>query len=366
MKKIAVITTYPHFGSQNIGDQLITDSLIAMIKEIYPLAEIVTFWREDKFEEVSSELKHSDHIIFACLAIRPDFATKEYPYIQRLIDMDIPMSIISAGTSLDVSGTSDLDGYLSKNSIEVLKKLDNKVKAFGVRGALSYKFLKDLGLNNIVHTGDVAFYSKPHRNKPFEQPGSIKEIVISDPHRAVAYKNSFIELVSQLKSNFPDANLTVALHGKNPLISKLCTNFGLKCESIYKNKEFGLEIYDNADMHIGFRVHAHVSMLKRRKISYLLEQDGRGCDYGLTIPIKISVPNYQRLLSNLHHDFISDLLCYRSKHNFKQAPISDAKILISLVLADLESSFGRFKSLHVDIDGFCDKIAEQLKNVINI
>ena len=38
----------------------------------------------------------------------------------------------------------------------------------------------------------------------------------------------------------------------------------------------GFEVYDNSDLHIGFRVHAHIYNLSMRKRSILIEEDGRG------------------------------------------------------------------------------------------
>ncbi|MFH4621120.1 polysaccharide pyruvyl transferase family protein [Vibrio furnissii] len=363
MKHIAVITTYPEDGTQNIGDQLITDSLISMLNEIDKNIRITSFWREAPFEQIKHILHECDVIIFACLAIRPDFARKEYPYIKDIISLKKPIYIVSAGTALDVSSISNLDDYLSDDSKYVLKILDEKSQHFGVRGMLSYKYLKDLGMKNIELTGDIAFYSPLYRNKSFCVPDTVKNIVISDPHRGVAYKNAFVELISQIRTIFPKANLTVALHGKNEIISELCKSYDVPCKAIYEDKNAGLKIYDEADMHVGFRVHAHVSTLKRRKVSYLLEQDGRGCDYGLTLPVKISVPCYQKLFANYNIKFFKDIITYRSKYTLKQASINDVKILAALIFSDFEQGFEKFSQLTSPIDDFCIKISQALDNV---
>jgi len=363
LKKIAVITTYPENGTQNIGDQLITDSLISILKKQQPNSEVMSFWREESYTNIKEKIESASAVVFACLAIRPNFAKEEYPYIEDVIESGIPIYIISSGTSLDVSGITDLDSYLNDRSKEVLRKLDDKAVHFGIRGALSYKFLKNMGLKNIQHTGDVAFYSESYLGKKFEKPKKVNNIVISDPHRAIAYRKSFLELIKQLKTNFPLAELTVALHGKNEVIESLCLKEGIRFSSIYRDKKAGLEIYDNADLHIGYRVHAHVSTLKRRKISYLLEQDGRGCDYGLSLPVKLTVPNYQRLLSEVDYNFVFDLVRYKSKQLLKQAPITDVKIMMSLLMLDYEIGFSKFTNLDVAIDQVCDTIFDALDGI---
>ncbi|XNG96748.1 polysaccharide pyruvyl transferase family protein [Vibrio cyclitrophicus] len=329
MKKFTIITTYPEFGTQNIGDQLITNSLNSVLDAISSDYKVSIVWREQQYnQDLDLLLKNSDAIIFACLAIKPSFSEIEYPFIDKILDLDIPLYIVSSGTALNVSGVGKLEDYLTEKSIHTLRRLGEKSCHFGVRGLLSYKYLSDMGIKNISFTGDVAFYDPKYEYKEMRLPESIKTIVVSDPHRAIAYKNAFICLINQLKYKFPDANIVLALHGKNMIISELAQQLKIEINYIYKNKDEGLSIYDIADLHIGFRVHAHVSMLKRRKVSYLLEQDGRGCDYGLSIPHKISVPCHQHYFKNLSLDFFKDLIKYRSKHTLKQASVNDVKILM--------------------------------------
>ena len=38
----------------------------------------------------------------------------------------------------------------------------------------------------------------------------------------------------------------------------------------------GFSVYDDCDLHIGFRVHAHIYNLSKRNRTILLEEDGRG------------------------------------------------------------------------------------------
>ena len=60
--------------------------------------------------------------------------------------------------------------------------------------------------------------------------------------------------------------------------SKINSNLvkrGVKIIDISSSSE-GLGIYDRTDLHIGFRVHAHIYCLSHRGISILIEEDGRG------------------------------------------------------------------------------------------
>jgi hypothetical protein len=44
-----------------------------------------------------------------------------------------------------------------------------------------------------------------------------------------------------------------------------------------------LNLYDQCDLHVGYRVHAHLDFLSRRKASLLLQEDARGVGQSLTL-----------------------------------------------------------------------------------
>ncbi|MGF1703693.1 hypothetical protein L4D09_25695, partial [Photobacterium makurazakiensis] len=183
MKKYTIISTYPAEGSKNIGDQLITSSLIdAIVKLKGSNVVLETVWREDAWENVERAILDSDAIIFACLAIRPDFAKKQYPYIKEVLKTNIPIFVVSAGTALIVNkeGSSIFD-YVSDDSRSVLLELDNKAISFTTRGALTQGFCESIGMVNCKFSGDIAFFSSVEGNEnKFDYNTEINNIVVSD------------------------------------------------------------------------------------------------------------------------------------------------------------------------------------------
>lgn len=291
-KKVVIISTYPAEGSQNIGDQLITDSLSRVILRCCD-AQITTVWRADKWSNVSQAILNADHVFFACLAIRPNMEHTVYPFLSNVLNSKVPFSVISAGTDLPVNGSGGIYSCFSKEDINLLREVNDRAFIFTTRGALTQGFCAHAGLDKASFAGDVAFYDERFDDRLFTIDREVKRIIISDPHAPSSYISAFEELHSSLVGLFPNASIIVAQHGVNRKINELCKLRGISVEEIYINKHKGLEIYEDADLHVGFRVHGHVSALKRRKYSYLLEQDGRGCDYGLTLNPKISIPNYR-------------------------------------------------------------------------
>ncbi|NAZ55358.1 hypothetical protein GL177_18780 [Vibrio toranzoniae] len=359
MKKYIIVSTYPESGSKNIGDQLITSALIDAIKFVKGSKVIIdVVYRAESWEKIENKFESADAIIFACLAIRPNMSVVEYPYLSKLLTLNIPLAVISSGTSLPVTPwRGSVYNYVSDDTKEQLLALDKKAFLFTTRGYLTQQFCEEIGMTNTMFSGDIAFFDCMNEVKSFKRNKDINKIIISDPHYAKEFLESFDTLVKRVMDSFPQAQVIIALHGDDPLIKGYANDNDIDYQEIYKNKDDGLKIYDDADLHIGYRVHAHVSSLKRGVYSYLLEQDGRGCDYGLTINRKISIPSYRNPKSKI------DSLLLRLGCNKKTVSTSPAEQMIALVNQDKLFGFEKFIGLERQIETFSDLLLSSLKKL---
>lgn len=217
-------------------------------------------------------------------------------------------------------------------------------------------------MTNVKLAGDVAFVEKAFRNRHFEKNVKINNIVMSEPHYAKHYAKLFEKTYYSLKELFPEAIITIALHGNDKRNIEFAKKHNINFIEIYKHKDNGLDIYDNADLHVGFRVHAHVSALKRRKYSYLFEQDGRGCDYGLTINRKISIPAYRHDMDNIFNRIRARAL---SIFSLPHAGVKDSlsEQMTALIKSDINTGFEKFIGLEDQISYFSDNIERQLSTL---
>lgn len=350
-EKIVIVSTYPAHGSKNIGDKLITNKLISVISEFGDY-DFEVIWRADSWRSVKGVVLSASHVFFACLAIRPEMHKVEYPYLKDVIESGMPFSVIAAGTALNVSSEQDIYRSFSLETIDLLAKVSENATVATTRGYLSQEACHRLGLKKFVFSGDVAFYDSSKSCEKFKSYRDIKKIVISDPHRPEQYLGSFKSLYEGIVDVFPDADVLVAQHGVNHEINTFCKNKNIETVKIYENPDFGLDIYDDADLHVGFRVHAHVSSLSRRVYSYLLEQDGRGCDYGLTINRKISVPNYSVQRPAFGVKSIAKMILKGKLPTQGFVLTSPAQQLIAMIRADKEIGFQKFNGLEVQIESF--------------
>jgi hypothetical protein len=125
-------------------------------------------------------------------------------------------------------------------------------------------------------------------------------------------------------------------------------------EAIHEADNEGLSQYDDIDLHVGFRVHGHVSALKRGKYSYLLEQDGRGADYGAALAVNMSTPCFlggSSASARLRKLIEKLLLKFGSKPDPEAVPAAVYRIL-AMVQADSAAGFSKFVGLERQIDDF--------------
>lgn len=157
-----------------------------------------------------------------------------------------------------------------------------------------------------------------------------KNIVISNPAKIKNYY-LLIKLIRYLRNNFSNSNITLVFHrDKDQLKGK---NKDLLEKELYKNcinvvdisgNVNGFNIYDNSDLHIGFRVYAHIYNLSIRRRTILIEEDGRGagCNdtlglfgikaYNQEIEIKNKYINkvLHKLVNDKNDNFIADIDAY--------------------------------------------------------
>jgi hypothetical protein len=336
-----VIATYPEQGSQNIGDQLITNSVVKVISEIQDNSKITTIFRADSWQKVKSVVESSDHIIFACLAIRPHMHEVEYPYLKQIVESGIPFSVIAAGTQISNAELNQNFKEFSQGTISLLKAIDKKATTFTTRGVLSQYFCEVIGLKSPQMAGDVAF--SMYNDPSFVSGKRIKRIAISDPHSPQLYLSSIIALYQGLRVTFPEASVEIFLHGINPFVKDFCEKNKIAYKEIYKDKDNGLDSYDGIDLHAGFRVHGHVTALSKGIYSYLLEQDGRGVEYGLTLNQRISVSDEREPMKISISGLDSNAYDSTGKSALK---------LVSMIRQDKKENFVKFTHLRDQIESF--------------
>ena len=109
-------------------------------------------------------------------------------------------------------------------------------------------------------------------------------------------------------------------------------------------------VYDEAEIHVGYRLHAHLYFLSHRKPSFLLEEDGRGRGASEALGLR-GVPAWSRaacdsLLAELPIGTrIRSIARKALKAGLK--PRGDAvEEIMAMVKEEVANGFARFQGLH--------------------
>ena len=164
------------------------------------------------------------------------------------------------------------------------KSLYNRVisdtKFLGCRDYHTVNVLRNNGFDSTLMTGCPAWYNLEYVNKiNYTGPDftKVNNICISDCSNPDNLP-LLMEVLKYVRNFFPNANINLIFHRgliQNIDLSNIITNNNISVIDISQSQD-GFKYYDSCDLHIGFRVHAHIYNLSIRHASILIEEDSRG------------------------------------------------------------------------------------------
>lgn len=278
----------------NAGDFLIVDRSIKLLQHIYQDCEIKIYERRLPLEKNIDEINQSDVLI---LAGGPAYMPDVYPKIIPLVDdLDkIKVKIITLGLGWcgeSVSNKYIYDDYKFNNTTKkLLQRLSSDNKHLSCRDWYSTRILKANGFSNTLMTGCPAWYNLNYINSCQLRKGiniPFKKICVSDPAK-MQNVTQVIRVVKFLKEKFKEAQILFVFHRRDSrkiesseknertydMLKDEMDKLGVETVDISGSAE-AFSVYDDCDLHIGYRVHAHIYNLSQRNISLLIEEDGRG------------------------------------------------------------------------------------------
>lgn len=278
-----------HGAIKNSGDYLIAHRSQALIKHIVPECDIVSIWEGESPKTIKRIINEVDGIVFGG---GPFFTNHIYPQdiplVESLNEITIPMINIGGGWYGKNNSYTSIKAYsIDESSIELLKKIELSSGELSCRDWYTVYMLREKGFNAQMH-GCPAWYNLDFLElSEMKQYKHIKKICISDP-ADLNYSIAAKELIKWIKAKYPNAEITFVFHrgmwdeseGKRGERRRKALEPTLLSERVnyidISGGYEGFKVYDDCDLHIGFRVHAHIYNMSRRNFSILLEEDGRG------------------------------------------------------------------------------------------
>ena len=286
---------------KNAGDFLIVDRCKKLLKNEFPDASITEYKRNIPLDKYVSDINDTDVLVFAG---GPAYVEYLYPEIMPLVkDLDeikIPFFAMAMGWR----GHNGLPKTIytqqfSDRTWKLMKRFERDGFSIGCRDVHTTAMLRHLGIHNTIMTGCAAWYDintiNSHAEK-YHGGGKIHRILISDPAQKINH-NQCIEVIKLIRRLFPDSEISFVFHrGINEKLANKVKSMDINIVDISSSKD-GFEIYDSCDLHIGYRVHAHIYNLSHMNRSILIEEDGRGSGVNESLGLRhITAYDTSRLL----------------------------------------------------------------------
>ncbi len=178
---------------------------------------------------------------------------------------------------------------------EFIKDIHARIDASSARDPLTVRVLESLGCANVMMTGCPAWYDLETLETPYTFKNEVRTLVFSMPAR---FSPSVLKFIGWLTARFPRARRIISFHhgvmptntprGRKQALQHAAFSLhairrGWRVASLTGSLEKMEMLYCSADLHIGFRVHAHLYCLSRRIASILINEDSRGAGQALAL-----------------------------------------------------------------------------------
>lgn len=293
---------------KNVGDFLITDQCKKLIKQFKPDVRFIQVGRGESLDNRLYEVNNADAII---ILGGPGYIPQMYPNVYKLVAnlerLKPPIIPMGVGWNMYPGDYKSLQSFVfDKSSLALLHKIAKSAPYVGCRDFYSYSILKRHGVSNALVTGCPALYNLDYIGQPIRIPKQVKTLAFT-PGQDIRYSTQTIGVMKVLRKSFPNTRIICAFHRglakvdtHTDLVDAHNTNtiaqeaIALDMETI--DLSYNLEkmkIYDGIDLHVGYRVHAHIYFLSMRRPSLLIHEDGRGKSISETIGV-YGVDAFQR------------------------------------------------------------------------
>lgn len=270
---------------RNAGDHLIGARARALLTQ-YADKDIVNVDRRH-IKDAHYDLFNEASAVILCGG--PAYQKEMYPKVYNIDLSRISSRVIPMGLGWKGSlGTTPETFEFAPDAKKFITEIHSRIELSSTRDLVSEQVIRHTGVSNISMTGCPAWYDLTAINRSYEFVATPSRIVYSMPAKPQA---NVLETLSLLAKAFPKAEKVLALHhGWKPADSKhgeRMFKWHLKVASLARLRGWrtqgiadGLakfeELYTWADLHIGYRVHAHIYSISQRSASILINEDSRG------------------------------------------------------------------------------------------
>jgi hypothetical protein len=283
-----------HGAKKNAGDFLIRDRALALIRHVRPGHEIVL---HPRWEPLDDELVAGADAVVLCggPGLREDFYPQLFPLVPDLRAIGVPVLPLALGWSGHPADHPEKFEF-SESSRAALAAITRTVGWGTVRDDVSLGIVERAGVGAFRRSGCTAWYHLPSLGTPVRRPGKIRRLVFTPPQASTRLSAETVKVMRMLRSRYKDAERFCVFHR------------GLRADRFTPRRESAavlslaaaatalgfnvvdasfdparIAFYEEADLHVGYRVHAHLAFVSYRRPSLLISEDGRGLGQAETL-----------------------------------------------------------------------------------
>lgn len=275
----------------NLGDFLITERTKALLGKLRPEHELVQVPAWEPLEPHLDTVRQAAAvIIMGGPGYQPGFHGKVYPLCQTIETLPAPLVPLGLGWKGVPGDATTVARYqFTARSLQALRAASRNPAGLGCRDYLSAKILRRHGLERTTMTGCPVWYDLESMGRSMTLPDDVKRLVYTPAHSPL-FKEQSKQIARSLASLFPEADKICSFHRgyraagrwkpQRDLdvaqdIGRTAEGLGFECRDVSGSLE-KIGFYDECDFHVGYRVHAHLYFLSKRRPSLLIHEDGRG------------------------------------------------------------------------------------------
>ena len=288
-------------SKNNAGDFLIKHRAKQLFAKLRPNREIIDLNAWEPLSEESLSIVNSSKalILMGGPALQSQMHPKIYPLRPDLNDITAPITTMGIGWKSARGNWNDSNFYpLTTSTRKLLSRISQSQIPCSVRDYHSLNVLNKNGVKNALMTGCPAYYDAEFIGSQPIHPETYNKVAFSLGVSFISSKkmeNAMKSQILELKEYFSPANFEVVFHhslereeflkthgssekhvDKHNKFSQWLSDQGISHVDISGSSEALIDYYSKIDIHIGYRVHAHIFMSSICKPSILIAEDGRG------------------------------------------------------------------------------------------
>jgi hypothetical protein len=276
-----------HGAISNAGDFLVKHRALSLLRHYRPEVELIEMERWEPLDEKVDIVNEASAVILCGgPAVKRDVFPGIYPLVRDLSTIKPPIVTMGVGWHAPYGEWSDTwnHGFTARSEL-LLQRIQNSGLVSSCRDYHTLNALNHQGFSHFAMTGCPAWYDIATLNngpKMTFKDVPIHKVAFSfgvNMYRDGGYMRQTMALISALSGRFGDKLSCVFHHpiGKhrNSDVVRWLEQESIRYVDIAGGSDLMMEHYADVDLHVGYRVHAHILMSSLNRRSVLIAEDGR-------------------------------------------------------------------------------------------